>query len=169
MTPSFFFFQARPSLSRGGTGDTGARRDTSRHGSGGANTTMTRARSPRVRQPTGCTCGVYERPPLRLTRSSTRLAQRRGTAATPIGHDHRGKRGATAWDWPATGDTGVAKPERRQTWPWNGCGAAFACERRFRRCYCCFCRRCCRWLAAVVTGNRLVVLPPPPPPPPTPP
>lgn len=94
---------------------------------------------------------------------------RRGAAATPIGHDHRGKRGTTMLDWPATGDTGVAKPERRQTWPWNGCGVAFACERRFRRCYCCFCRCCCCWLAAVVTGNRLVVLPPPPTPPPTPP
>ncbi|KAL0117157.1 hypothetical protein PUN28_010178 [Cardiocondyla obscurior] len=57
-----------------------------------------------------------------------------------------------------------------ETWPWNGCGVAFACERRFRRCYCCFCRCCCWLAAAVVTGNRLVVLPPtpsPPPPPPT--
>ncbi|KAG5319318.1 MOS1T transposase, partial [Pseudoatta argentina] len=90
-------------------------------------------------------------------------------AATPIGHDHRGKRGITASDWLEMGGTGVAKSERRQTWPWNGCGAAFACERRFRRCYCCFCRRCCCWLAAVVTGNRLVVLLPPPPSPPTPP
>ncbi|XP_011645345.1 uncharacterized protein LOC105432296 [Pogonomyrmex barbatus] len=143
------------------------RRDTSRHGSGGANTTMTRARSPRVRQPTGCTCGVCERPPLRLSWSCSRTRATDVVAATPIGHDHRGGRGTTASDWLATGDTGVAKLERRQTWPWNGCGVAFACERRFRRCYYCFCRRCCRWLAAVVTGNKLVVLllPPPPPPP----
>ncbi|KYM83942.1 hypothetical protein ALC53_05649 [Atta colombica] len=59
-------------LEGGRPGDAGVRRDTSRHGSGGANTTMTRARSPRVRQPTGCTCGVCECPPLRLTRNASR-------------------------------------------------------------------------------------------------
>lgn len=68
----FLSLSVSPCLSRGGTEDAGARCDTSRHGSGGANTTMTRAHSPRVRQPTGCTCGVCERPSLRLARSSSR-------------------------------------------------------------------------------------------------
>lgn len=169
MMLSFFLFLALlPCLSRGGTGDAGTRYVTSRQRRSEHDDDASTLTSSSPANWLHLRC-------LRASPSSSHpefhqnSRNRRGAAATPIGHDHRGKSGTTALDWSATGDTGVAKPERRQTWPWNGCGAAFACERRFRRCYCCFCRRCCRWLAAVVTGNRLVVLPPPTPPPTPPP
>lgn len=75
-------------------------------------------------------------------------------------------------DWSVMLKIGVAKPERRQIWPWNGCGAAFACGEALLSLLLLLLPALlplAGWLvAAVVAGNRLVV-PPPLPPPPTPP
>lgn len=71
---------------------------------------------------------------------------------------------------------GVAKPGRRQIWPWNGCGITFACGEALLSLLLLLLPLLlplAGWLAAaVVAGNRLVVpppLPPPPQPPPSPP
>lgn len=56
------------------------------------------------------------------------LAQADENQLRPLDTTIRGIHSTPMSDWSVMVKTGVAKPERRQIWPWNGCGTAFACR-----------------------------------------
>lgn len=100
------------------------------------------------------------------------LAQADENQLRPLDTTIRGIHSTPMSDWSVMLKTGVAKPERRQIWPWNGCGTAFACGEALLSLLLLLLPALlplAGWLvAAVVAGNRLV-MPPPLPPSPTPP